>query len=210
MQKLKLTYFDFDGGRGEAVRLALTLGNVPFEDDRVAGERWAQLKAQQPYCALPVLYVDGAPLAQSNAICRFVGKLTDLYPSDPWQAALCDEVLETVEELTQHLGATMALAEDEKKQRRETLAKDVLPVFLTGLERRLQAAGGVYFCNERLTMADLRASDAIQWLGSGIIDYLPADLLSKTAPALVKHCERVKNEPRIMSYYAKRAKPSAT
>ena len=98
MPKLKLTYFDFDGGRGEAVRLALVLGKVAFEDDRVTFEKWQQIKSQQPYGALPVLYVDGAPVAQSNAIVRYVGKLTDMYPSDPLQAAFCDEILETVEE----------------------------------------------------------------------------------------------------------------
>ena len=32
MAKLKLTYFDFDGGRGEPARLALHIGGVTFED----------------------------------------------------------------------------------------------------------------------------------------------------------------------------------
>ena len=35
MAKLKLIYFDFDGGRGEPARLALSIGGVPFKDDRV-------------------------------------------------------------------------------------------------------------------------------------------------------------------------------
>ena len=35
MPKLKLTYFDFHGGRGEPARLALSMGGIPFEDDRV-------------------------------------------------------------------------------------------------------------------------------------------------------------------------------
>jgi glutathione S-transferase len=47
-----------------------------------------------------VLEVDGQNLAQSNAINRYVGKFVDLYPSDPWQAALCDEAMEAVEDIT--------------------------------------------------------------------------------------------------------------
>ena len=37
MAKLKLTFFDFHGGRGEPARLALSIGGIPFEDDRVKG-----------------------------------------------------------------------------------------------------------------------------------------------------------------------------
>ena len=40
MPKLKLTYFDFHGGRGEPARLALSIGGIPFEDDRVAPADW--------------------------------------------------------------------------------------------------------------------------------------------------------------------------
>ena len=32
MAKLKLTYFDFHGGRGEPARLALAIGGIAFED----------------------------------------------------------------------------------------------------------------------------------------------------------------------------------
>ena len=38
MAKLKLTYFDFDGGRGEPARLALHIGGIEFEDHRIAGK----------------------------------------------------------------------------------------------------------------------------------------------------------------------------
>ena len=31
MPKLKLTYFDFHGGRGEPAKLALSIGGIPFE-----------------------------------------------------------------------------------------------------------------------------------------------------------------------------------
>lgn len=37
MPKIVLTYFDFDGGRGEPARLALRIGGVEFEDRRIAG-----------------------------------------------------------------------------------------------------------------------------------------------------------------------------
>ena len=206
MQKLKLSYFDFNGGRGECVRMALALGNIPFEDDRITMERWPQIKAEQPYGALPVLYVDGVPLAQTNAICRYVGKLADLYPTDPLQAAFCDEVLDTLEELNQQLGATMGLLPEEKKTKRQHLANQTLPIYLKGLNRRLLAGGGQYFANQKLTVADLRACDVIQWLSSGMLDDIPTQLTQTVAPQLMEHCERIQREPRVVGYLAKRKK----
>lgn len=204
--KLKLTYFDFDGGRGEAVRLALTLGKVAFEDDRVSRERWTEIKAQQPFGALPVLYVDGAPLAQTNTICRFVGKLTDLYPSDPWQAAMCDQAMDAAEDLTVQIGATISLGDEEKKAKREALVAETIPTFLTGLEKILLAGGGSYIANKQLTVADFRVSDVVGWLKSGILDHIPADLPDRVAPMLVKHMEMMKSEPRVKAYYESRKK----
>jgi prostaglandin-H2 D-isomerase / glutathione transferase len=86
MPKLTLTDFDFDGGRGEPARLALSIAGIAFEDRRVTFDTWRSLKSQMPYGALPVLEVDGHALSQSNAINRYVGKLANRYPADAWQA----------------------------------------------------------------------------------------------------------------------------
>src|SRR6478735_12085787 len=122
MVKLTLTYFDFHGGRGEPARVALSMSGIPFQDDRVLPSEWGSRKAQTPFGALPVLEVDGQVVSQSNAINRYVGKLTDLYPSDPWQAALCDEAMEAVEDITSKVSATFSLPEDQKKAQRQALA----------------------------------------------------------------------------------------
>ena len=155
MPKLKLTYFDFHGGRGEPARLALSIGGIPFEDDRVAPSDWPARKADTPFGALPVLEVDGQTVAQSNAINRHVGKLADLYPSDA-QAALCDEVMEAVEDINTKLAATFFLPEEEKKTQRKALVEGPLPFYLTRLQQRLEAHGGRYFAADHLSVADLK------------------------------------------------------
>ena len=53
MPKLVLTYFDFDGSRGEAARLAMHLTGIAFEDKRVARSDWPALRDQTPYQAMP-------------------------------------------------------------------------------------------------------------------------------------------------------------
>eukprot|EP01043_Picozoa_sp_COSAG02_P078257 COSAG02_NODE_17528_length_997_cov_2.965479_1_plen_131_part_10 len=72
---LKLTYFNIQGA-AEKVRLALTLARIPFEDYRVPFPEWAALKPETPYGQLPLLSIDGGePMAQSDAMLRYVGTL---------------------------------------------------------------------------------------------------------------------------------------
>jgi prostaglandin-H2 D-isomerase / glutathione transferase len=203
MPKLKLTYFDFHGGRGEPARLALSIGNIPFEDDRLPPSEWERRKPITPFGALPVLEVDGQTLAQSNAINRYVGKLADLYPTDAWQAALCDEVMEAVEDIGTKIAATMFLPDEEKEAQRTALVEGPIPFYLARLQQRLEVHAGRYFAADRLTVGDLKVFVWIRHLKSGVLDHIPADLPDRVAPKLVEHYERVKNDPRIQAYYAK-------
>jgi len=203
MPKLKLTYFDIHGGRGEPARLALSMGGIPFEDDRVSPSDWERRKPNTPFGTLPVLEVDGQTLAQSNALNRYGGKLTDLYPTGAWQAALFDEAMEAVEDISTKLAATMFLPDEEKKVQRKALIDGPIPFYLLRLQQRLEAHGGYYFAADRLTVGDLKVFVWIRHLKSGVLDHIPADLPDRIAPKLVEHYERVKNDPRVQAYYAK-------
>jgi glutathione S-transferase len=204
MSKPKLVYFDIDGARGEAARLTMVIGAVPFEDDRVKFADWQALKPSTPFGALPVLDLDGQTVAQSNGINRYVGKLAGLYPSDAWQAALCDEAMDAVEEIATRVWSTMALPEAEKKAQRESLAAGPLATSLDRLQSRLVDHGGEYFADGRLTVADLKVFVWIGHLRSGQLDHVPVDLPDRVAPRLVEHHDRVKQHPAVKAYYAAR------
>jgi glutathione S-transferase len=206
MPKLVFTYFDFDGGRGEAARLVMHLGGIAFEDRRIAGKDWPALRDKTPFQAMPVLEVDGKMIAQSNTINRYLGKLAGLYPKDDWQAALVDEVMDAVEDISTRIGNTMALEGEAKKKAREALAAGSIPRFLQQIEARLKAGGGEWFVEKRLTVADLKCFLWVRWLKSGALDHVPADIVDQYAPLLAKHLERVKNHPKIAAYYAARGK----
>lgn len=206
MPQLKLTYFDFDGGRGEPARLALHIGGIPFENRRVGFKDWEALRDTMPFRALPVLEVDGRPVAQSNAINRYVGKLAGLYPQDDLQALLCDEVMDAVEDMDFQIGSTIGMGPEEKKKAREALVAGPLPRYLEQFQARLVAAGGEYFADRRLTVADLKVWMLVRWLRSGMLDDIPKDLVDRLAPQLVKHAERLAAQPQIAAYYAGRKK----
>lgn len=202
--KLKLTYWDMPGGRGEPARLALVVGGVEFEDHRLAFADWPQVRPSAPFHACPFLDVDGKSLAQSNTISRYVGRLTGLYPEDPWQAALCDEMLDVVEEMWVRFGSTMGIKDPEAfKEAREKLANDTYPHFLTKMGERLDNAGGRYFADNRLTVADLQVMVICRALGSGKWDHIPTDIVQTHAPQLHEHMKRILAEPAIAAHYDK-------
>jgi len=204
MPKLKLTYFDFDGGRGEPARLALHIGGIPFEDERISPKDWPQLRDRAPFQALPTLAVDDKVVAESNSINRYLGKLAGLYPKDDWQAMLCDEVMDAAEDIGTRIANTIDLPADAKKKAREELAAGGITRYLEQLQTRLKAAGGEYFADQRLTVADLKICMLVRWLRSGALDHIPKDLVDRVAPLLVKHFERIVGRPDVAKYYERR------
>jgi glutathione S-transferase len=204
MPKLKLTYFDFDGGRGEPARLALSIGGIPFEDQRIAGKDWPAFRNKTPFFAMPTVEVDNKVVTQSNSINRYIGKLSGLYPKDDWQAFLCDEIMDAAEDIGTRIGQTIDLPEDAKRKAREELVAGRLTRYLEQIQAKLLAAGGEYFADGRLTVADLKVFMLIRWLRSGALDHIPKELVDRVAPQLVKHFERVANQAKVAEYYRRR------
>ena len=135
---------------------------------------------------------------------RYFGKQAGLYPDDPWQAFLCDEIMDIIEDASNAMGKTFGLEGDAFKQAREDLASGKLSTILKLLDKRLHAAGGQYFADNKLSMADLKVFELLRTLLSGMLDHIPTDLVEKTAPALLKHFETVSNDPGVVAYYQMR------
>ena len=98
MTNYKLTYFDFDGGRGEPVRIAFHHGGIEFEDERISFEEFLKTRESTRFNSVPTMEIDGKIVTQTNAMLRYVGKKVGLYPEDEMQAFYCDEPMEAVEE----------------------------------------------------------------------------------------------------------------
>ena len=203
MPQLKLSYFDFHGGRAEPARLAFVVGGVTFEDHRFAFPEFAEVRKSTPFGQVPVLSVDGVQVTQCDAITRYAGKLSGLYPTDPYQALLCDEVMYVVEEASVKLGPTFRMTGEEQKEARLALVDGSMPVYLGWLQKQLLAHGGEYFADNRLTVADLKVFVDVRGLNSGRLDHVPADLVEQVAPALNAHMQRIAKTPAIKAYYAK-------
>ena len=203
MPQLKLSYFDFHGGRGEPARLALAIGGIAFEDHRFSFPEFAEVKKTAPFGQVPVLHVDGVQVTQCDAINRYVGKLAGLYPTDPYQALLCDEVMYVVEEASVKLSPSFRMVGEEQKAARLELVNGSMPQYLGWLQTQLLAQGGEYFADKRLTVADLKVFVDVRGLNSGRLDHVPTDLVEKVAPVLNAHMQRIAQTPSVVAYYAK-------
>jgi len=206
MTHYKLTYFDFDGGRGEPIRLALSIGNIAFEDDRFPLSEFSRIAPTTPFGQVPTFEVDGDVITQTNAILRYVGKQSGLYPEDHLQALYCDEVMDALNDILAKVAVTLRMEdEEEKRLAREALAAGPLTLYAKRFGEMLKARGGEWFADNRLTIADLRVFLWTRHLTSGLLDYVPTNILEQNAPSLLAHLERVLSYPAVAAYYERRA-----
>lgn len=204
MTAYKLTYFDFDGGRGEPVRIALHAAGIDFEDERWTFPEFQEKRGDTRFNAVPVLDIDGIVVTQSNAMCRYIGRLAGLYPEDPLQALYCDEAMDACEDLFHIIVRSFGLEGEELEKARAKLVEGWLTTFLRGLGELLERGGGEYFADQRLTIADLKVFPMTGWLSSGALDHVPTDIVDSVAPNLVAHCARIEAEPVVAAYYQSR------
>jgi glutathione S-transferase len=199
---LRLRYFPFPGRAGP-IRDALRIGGVDFEDVHVPPEQFGQRRAagEFPFGGLPVLDVETTTgkvcSAQSNAILRFAGRLSGLYPADdPVQALKVDEALDLGEDINHLLGPSLHEQVTEKKMAmRKELAEETLPEWAAYFERLLVNNGSTGFIvGNDLSVADLKLYWIIDWLASGDLDGIPTTLFDNYATVVAwrKHITAVR------------------
>merc|ERR1712137_543010 len=200
MPVIKHYYFDFPFWRAEVSRLSLILGNVPFEDVRIKSldEFKASGKA-------PVLEVDGKLIAQTGAIARYCGKQGGFYPrDDDFAAAKIDEIIDTATDITNALGKTFRMEEEEKKAARVVLATETLPKFFAALEKMMTENGSTgFYVGKSMTIADLAMWRLLGWVAGGALDGIPKDLV-ESYPQLNSNMIATGSIEKVKSYMAEK------
>nr|XP_033200190.1 hematopoietic prostaglandin D synthase-like [Bombus vancouverensis nearcticus] len=94
----KLIYFNARGS-AEHIRYIFAYIGIEYIDDRIPLQLWPEYKDSMPYKMLPVLEIDGKPVAQSNAVARYLAKKYDLMGRNEWDAMICDVLVDTLGDL---------------------------------------------------------------------------------------------------------------
>ena len=207
--KINFIYVDTPFWRAEVGRIALHIGNVDFEDTRISRDEFLQSKDTGklydgtviPFRQIPCLNVDGQSINQTGGISRFCGKLSGLYPNEnAMDAALIDQVIDMATDLTVLLSPSGSETNEEKKRSmREELAEGALVRKISFLEELLEGGEGDWFVGKNITIADLAIWRLMGWLSSGMIDYLPTNLIAPF-PNLKRVCSNVEKHPKVIEW----------
>jgi len=203
--KIALHYFPIQGP-AEPIRLALVVGGVPFDDIRHTRAEMLAMKeaGELPYGQLPIAYIDGKRLAQSNAIGQYCAKVAGLVPADAFQAAKCDEIIQYIQQDVRErvIGPTMRESDAAKKaEMRKKAATVGLPEKLAILEKAVQPSG--YLVGDALTMADLHFYVLANWIGMGTLDGIPKDVIL-AFPKLTNLVKKLNDTPQIKKWNAEK------
>lgn len=181
----------------------MTIGSVPFEDDRVTFPQWKELKPSTPYGSLPVMKIDGAEAAQSNALLRYCGKLAGLYTECPLEALKVDEIIDVMGDFSSAVYRYRGDDKEKLRAEREKFCKEDAPRYFGGMEKRLEKFGsGPWAVGDKITIADLAICHAVTNIKCGILDYVPKDLLDCYTRGM-KSYNSVMEHPKVAEWYKK-------
>ncbi|XP_057338639.1 glutathione S-transferase-like [Microplitis mediator] len=194
----KLIYFN-SRGRAEHIRYIFAHAGVDYIDERVPKERWPEVKRSMPYGMLPVLEIDGKPIAQSNAVGRFLARKYGLAGQNEWESMLCDVLVDTLGDLKlvifQYRTEEDFIKKEEKKVK---LLKETIPFYLNKFEQTIVENGG-FAVGSTTTWADFVLAVALenfeQIFGVAALD---------NYPGLRGLKQRVHEIPEIVEWLAKR------
>jgi glutathione S-transferase len=204
MSTPKLLYFDLNGRAG-LVRLVLAAAGVAYDDVRFdasafAGPtatgnttlKFADIKATTPYGQLPVLEVNGAHIAQSRAIERYLAKEHGLFGKDNLEAALIDATGEQVRDLAEAFSKAADAAAKSK-------FVSELGSKAASLAAQL-AKGHGFLVGDKLSYADLAFQYAFE-----LFKNADAAAFDAAVPAALKaHADKIANLPNVAKYLAAR------
>lgn len=172
-------------------------------------EYWAGQRPGHPVFAPPVLKDGERVLAQTAAICHYLGRRHGLAPADEAGAAEALELQLTLQDLvdeahdTHHPVSAWLHYEDQlpaAKERAAHFTAERLPRFLGYFERVLVANGGQVLCGDALSHADLALFQLLEGLAYAFPRAFGPGI--GAAPGIASLRDRVRARPRIAAYLA--------
>ena len=220
--RYELYYWPEIPGRGEFVRLVLEDAGMDYVDvGRLSESEGGGTRAViayyegsaegHPIFAPPVLKHGEAVIAQTAAICHYLGCRHDLAPGDEvgqaqaleLQLSIADLVVEVHD--THHPISIALYYEDQRSEalkRSRHFVADRLPRYLRYFERVLERNGGEVLVGRSVSHADLSLFQTLEGLAYAFPRAF--DAASATTPRVLGLRERVRERPRIATYLASR------
>ena len=198
MPAYKLIYFN---GRGSAelARFIFAQTDVKYEDVRVEGEKWQELRPSTPFGVLPVLEVDGKMLGGSLILGRYLAEQHGLAGGDPFENAQIANIADAVHDINLELVKVFMEKDDAKKaELKKKLTEETLPKKLPFFEKRASTNDQGWLAG-KLTWADFALYQSLEWLtklvSDALNDYPGIKKMHASVEALPKIAKWIKDRP---------------
>ena len=140
-------------GRAEVSRLMLAHKGVDYEDCRITGEQWKELKPKTPFGGMPLLQYNGLELAQSMTIARFLARELNLAGKTRCEEAQVDMVVDCIVDLRGALvKAVFEKDETKKAELMDKMLKETVTPAMANLEAILAKNGGKYMVGNDVSL----------------------------------------------------------
>ena len=153
---MKLYYFDLYA-RGEPIRMMLTLAKVPFEDCRLTGQSWMDLKPTLEYGQMPVLELDdGTQLSQSAAIYDYIATIHGFQPESPMDKYRGQNLYEAmvIDVMYKSVVKFVFLSKPEEKEANGEIAAADYTKAVGHFAKVLSQREDKFICGNKLTLHD--------------------------------------------------------
>jgi len=201
-----LNYFGIPG-RGEMIRLALTVAGVEFTDNTFGFQEWAVIKpdaARFPLGQCPTLQIDDKVLCQSLAILRYLGNEYGLNANDNMGKYQVDMILDTIMDCAGTAAVVLlgfgGFDTLEKKQARahEVLVERKQSFDYVHSEFGKNNGGAGFLVGDKLTIADLAMTVVLEMYCQVKRSFLDDYPLFKALQ------QRIRNVPSVKAFYEPR------
>jgi glutathione S-transferase len=128
-----------------------------------------------------------------------IGRRHGLHPTDDFEAARQEGMMEHVEDLRGVVGPTIRMGDAEKKAAREAIVANYLPAWARYAEKNIQ--GEPFFGGAKLQVVDLKLHMAVRWFIGGRVDHIPATIFDPY-PKLMRVHDAVRDHEGVKTWYA--------
>ncbi|XP_074650305.1 hematopoietic prostaglandin D synthase-like [Tubulanus polymorphus] len=207
MPQYTLIYFNITG-LGEVPRLLFAQAGVEYEDRRIPSpwlepDVWPKLKKETPFQKLPILEIDGKPIAQSQAIVQYLAREFGLEGKDNLgMAKVYEAYYMSYDILINDFKQRYEKNETKKQEVKENLITAEFPRLLDALKTIL--GDNDFLAGGTVSVADMIAFVAVQRLQG--LNWPEVDNLLKAYPTVTALQDRVAKSPNIAAYLEKRPK----